>query len=222
MAVVVQVGDIISARLNFRDILNSVAFNQLHYKVVSIMPTPPAVYTGETMTEVGPEFAKALHEYLGPAWQIFASQQVGFEGVTVQNIWPTPKSRQYTFTRNPAYPGNNNVDALPLQDAPTLVKRSPFGQRWGIGRVFVVGLDESQQNMGMLNADAVGVLNDWGALLDDPIAVPVNGVTFNFKPILVGTPPAPGAAPRQSDLVSVTLSGPSLKTQRRRRPGKGI
>lgn len=222
MSTVVQVGDIISTRLNFKDILGTVAYNQLHYKVTSIVPTPPAIYAGESMVAFGAQMAEDIFDYFKNQWSLAASIQVGFTGVTVQNIYPAPKSRQITFTAAVSQSGAENVDAMPLQDSPTLVKRTEFGQRWGIGRVFYVGLAENMQNMGNISEDAFGHLAAFGALLDDPLAVVLNGTTFNIKPVLVGAPPVVNGPPRVSDLTSVFPSGNTIKTQRRRRPGNGI
>lgn len=222
MATIVQVGDIFSVRLGFRDVGGNVAYNMLHYKVDVITPTPPAVYTGELTQAIASPLAEAIFDHFKADWAALASQEVAFNEVMVQSIYPTPKSRQYFHIPGVPQDGAINEDALPLQDAPTLVKRTAVGARWGIGRVFVVGLPEGANNVGLITPAYEALLNDFALLFDDPITVIEAGVNYGFKPVLVGQPVPPSVAPRVTDLISVALSGVTFKTQRRRRPGKGI
>jgi hypothetical protein len=222
MSLVVQLNDIMAVRLGFKDLLNNVAYNVLHYRVSAITPTPPAVYQGESITPVANGLASEVFEHLNETWSGLASIQVGFTEVMVQSIHPAPKSRQYYHIPELATSGAVNDDALPLQDTPTLVKRTVLGTRWGIGRMFVVGLPELSNSAGTIVQPYITRLGEFAALLDDPLSININGVVFQFTPVLYGAPEDPDDPPRVTDLVSVALSGNTFKTQRRRRPGKGI
>ncbi len=222
MALTVNIGDLFRVRLGFRDLGGHVAYNVLHYRVSGISIPPPAVYQGEATFEVANQFAEDVFDHFKAEWAALASVGVGFNEVMVQSIFPLPISRQYYHIPAVAQAGAVNEDPLPLQDTPTLVKRTEVGARWGLGRVFVVGLPEGSNDAGIVSPAYETLLGDFAALFDDDITTIAGGANFTMKPVLVGAPIPGTEEPRVTDILSVALSGNTFKTQRRRRPGKGI
>lgn len=222
MATQLQFGDVLQVRLDYRDSQGTSAFNVLHYilETVTLPGGGNVIFNGVDMEDVGSSFAAELFANLFDGWKDFASEDVSMTGVSVQNIDPAPKSRQYNWTANPPGAGNVVGDSLPLQDTPTLIKRTAFGQRWGIGRVFVVGLPESSQDQGRLNQAAVNAINTWGTALLADQAITVAGLVYILRPVLYTTRPNPQF--KTLEIQEVQLSDNIIKTQRRRRPGKGI
>lgn len=222
MAVELNEDDVISARLEFKTPDGSVAFNVLHFKFVSATPigggTPP--FSGMDMSIAGPEIAEHLGGIYVEEWQAAAATSVSMTGVTVQNIYPTPKSRQYHYVFGAPQAGELATDALPLQDAPVLVKRTAFGQRWGIGRIFCVGTPEGGQASGILTDAQAALWNDFGEALNEQVEVVAGDYTLLFVPTL----PSYDAfgVPRKLSIDEIVLTDKVIKTQRRRRPGKGI
>lgn len=224
MSITVNTGDVLSARLEFRNEDGTVAFNVLHYQVAGIDPVPPnppyppgSVF----MTEFGPAFANAVFDNLAPGWTPFASNEVTFTGVSVQNLWPASRSVQFHYTAPVPQPGDVDDQALPLQDTPTIIKQTLFGERWGLGRMYVVGIPEVGQQFGSLTPAYATLVNAFAGNVKSPVEVSIGVYVFTLIPILYADI-GPDDPPRITIVTNMFLSNPVIKTQRRRRPGKGI
>lgn len=221
MSTTIQIGDVIEARLNFAGAGATRAFNVQHYICSAINPVgvaPP--YVPQPFSDIGDLLALNLYQDYFPAWSVFASDEVDFPSLSVQSVYPLTRSALYSYVSPGPSVGLVNDEALPLQDAPTLVKRTAFGTRWGVGRVFVAGLPEGAQRDGRVLPAAQPALVNFGAVFATPQTIIAGSYSFNFTPILFG--PQPIGAPRTTPVVSCSLIDDVIKTQRRRRPGKGI
>lgn len=228
MSVNISTNDIIQLRLNFF-LGADAAYNILHYQINAIneQGTNLPVAVAAPAEAVLPEMASNLGQYMLGFWKEIASSDVEMQSVTVQDVYPSPRSIPFTFTFNGGNIGLRSANALPLQDSPTIVKRTRFGQKWGIGRVFAVGIAEEDQDDGFLGAAVIDSLNTWAGAIASGHVVPVNGVNYGLIPVLyhAATPAKddkPATPTRITPIVAAELSDPRLKTQRRRRPGKGI
>lgn len=215
MSLTVAVGDLIQVRLNFARIATGeVAMNVLHYRIASISGVVPPL--PETLAALG----EATYNKFKDLWSPMASNLIQFASVTTQSVFPLPRSVAWTFIPGDITEGAIDGDSLPLQDAPTLLKQTAVGQRWGLGRMFYVGLAESEQNIGVVDVDAAALLNAMAGQLATTTAAIVAGSNVVMQPVLVRGPSdnpvsvTPITGGRLSDLI--------IKTQRRRRPGKGI
>lgn len=215
MALTIGVNDILNVRLNY-DQASYVdrAFNILHYKVASATGAPPSIDTA--LAAIG----QAMFTKWSALWAPGASNEVRMAGVTVTDVFPVPRSVATTYTPGSPVPGAVVSDAIPLQDSPTLLKKTPVGQRWGQGRLFYVGIAESGQHEGLLEPATAGVLNTMGAALSDNVSVTSGGWSCVLTPVLISGPE--DNPTRTTVITSGRLSDITLKTQRRRRPGKGI
>lgn len=222
MAVNVNEQDIATVRLEFKDSNQNTAFNLLHYRLREVSVPGGGLFQGEDWAEVGPALAEAAFTLLKTGWQAQASFDARMTGVSVQSIHPAPRSRMFTHTAAQATTGIIEDEMLPFQDAPTILKRSAFGERWGMGRLFVAGLPESSQVGGIMTAGAVIAANNWAGDLATEVSHVTNGNTFFWRPVLFARDGLNPGVPRVTELVTIDLSDPILKTQRRRRPGKGI
>jgi len=222
MAVEINEGDILEVRLEFKDELQNRAFNILHYRLASVAVAGGGLFPGEDFAAVAGGIAEAAYDKLGPAWAGAAAASITFTGASVADIFPDDRSAQYHFTEDNPFVGDIASDPLPLQDAPTILKKTAFGARWGIGRLFYVGLPESMQAGGVMTAGGVTNVQLFADELSENFTF-VSGIyTYTFTPVLYGIRPDQPNNPRITSLVSVDLSDPIIKTQRRRRPGKGI
>lgn len=222
MAVELNIGDVVEIRLNYRDANQSRAFNILHYRLANVSVSGGGEFTGVDFADVANELAEVTYDNLAPVWATGGSASVVFEGISVANVFPLPRSAQYHYVADPATPGEVVGDAMPLQDSPTIVKRTAFGARWGIGRLFYVGISESVQANGVLNTTGRQVVQDFANELAETISFVEAPNTYFFTPVLFGQRPLEPDNPRITQIVSIDLSDPIIKTQRRRRPGKGI
>jgi hypothetical protein len=221
------VGDILEVRLEFANDVSGVGYNVLHYKVTNVtdvasgLPAAVGIPNDFALPVIGDDLFTAI----AAKWKVPAAAECGMTGVTVQSIWPSPRSQPYLYTPGGGpIPGDQASDPLPLQDAPTLLKRTGIGQRWGLGRLFYYGLAENQQNTGEMSPAARTALNDLGAVLKASPVVTVAGYDITIQPGLA-------KLSRDGDIVTldrwtpitnVVTSNLVIKTQRRRRPGKGI
>lgn len=213
MAIVLQAGDLLNVQHVFTNTKSATAINVLHYRVGSFTGVVPAM----------PDFLAAVANQLGQAfvdqWKQSASNEVKFVNTRATNVFPLPRSVGVNWV--PAQiPGQLTSEALPLQDTVTILKRTNVGSRWGLGRIYITGLAEEQQDSGVLTAAAKLAMQN---LADQLQATPtITAPTWSavLNPCLVRG--------REDNPVSITniirweLSNDILKTQRRRRPGKGI
>lgn len=214
MAITFGLGDLIQVRLNFELAERfDRAMNVLHYRIATQSGTPPAISAG--LSAIG----SAMYDKWGPLWDQAASDQVRFASVTSQNVFPLPRSVGVTFSPGVPRTGEEVSDPMPLQDAPTLLKTTDIGQRWGLGRLFYCGLAENQQAGGTLAVAALAALQDMALALKDAVSVSAGAWAVTLEPVLVR-----GPSDNPVSLTKITggrLSDPFIKTQRRRRPGKG-
>lgn len=223
MAITITIGDVIAARFETTDD-ETRCFNIVHYRVDSLTTTgglpfaiaPPAA-------DVLPPASQHLYNYFGTYYEDVMTAEVKLANVQTQAISPSPRSRPYVYTPAVPTPGVLLGEALPLQDAITLVKRTPFGQRWGTGRIFISGMPENAQGAGRLTGPILDSLDLLAGAFGSGQVVTIPGGTMGLTPVLYKpatlSPPSPE---RITKLVDVVRMDNILKTQRRRRPGKGI
>lgn len=221
MSINISPGDLWEFKLHFLA-GDTNAFNVIHYKVTQVndqstgLPAAIAPPLAPQASTIG----AAMIGYFAPTWQDFAVNSVQFLGVGVQSILPSPRSR-YWFTQSPVEIFGTLVgDALPLQDTPTLLKKSEYGERTGLGRIFAVGLGEGSQQGGVLTNVAEGLLADFADQFQQTRTIIGVGYNFVIKPVIYNRGAALGV--NSTDIFDVQLSDSIIKTQRRRRPGKGI
>lgn len=215
MSLVIGTGDLLSVRLNYSSSnLPDVAFNILHYKVNSTSGTAPALSTA--LAAVG----QAMFNKWSALWAPAAAAEIQMSGVSVTDVFPLPRSVTTTYTPGAPVPGDETSDPLPLQDAPTLLKKTDVGMRWGTGRLFYPGLAESMQAEGALNAAASALLQTMGAALKDNVTVTSGGWTAVLGPVLKRGPEDNPVS--LTPITSGRLSDPIIKSMKTRRPGKGI
>jgi hypothetical protein len=221
MATDFGVGDILTVRLEFKN-ADSVAYNLLHYKVQNVTDDssglPAAVRFNFDL--IAPNINTSMFGVWGGAWAPAASEEVDMTGVTTQSVSPAPRSRPYTYVAPAPQPGVWAGDSLPLQDTPTILKQTAFGQRWGLGRMFFVGLAEGAQDKGIVIGIAVGNLNDFALQAKASVTVDNGTYTAQLQPVLYSR--ASTGLERITPITGARLSDTIIKTQRRRRPGKGI
>lgn len=221
MSNLMAVGDVCEVRLNTGDGLSQF-FNILHYELQGISDSapgpPPTVLDASDFLGL---LATSVFTNLEPDWSAATPTTQRFYGVTAQSIYPDPRSRPYNYF--PVAPGEGVVEAesLPGQDCATLLKKSVFGNRWGLGRFFFSGIPESFQENGIMSDPYVILLQAFCDELNEGYAINVGTVTGTWAPILFGPGDAPGTV-RKTAIVEVDVSDNVIKTQRRRRPGKGI
>ena len=215
MSLVIAAGDLLNVRLNYdlEDYADR-AFNVLHYRVATSVGTPPAMSVA--LAAIGQEmFAK-----WSALWKAAASEEVRMAGVTVCDVFPLPRSVATTYTPGAPVAGVQASEAIPLQDSPTLLKKTDVGMRWGQGRLFYVGIPESGQHEGILEPATASLLNTMGVALADTVNASSGGWSCSLTPVLCRGP--------EDNPVSITpitsgrLSDVIIKSQKRRRPGKGI
>lgn len=220
MSINFKVNDVIQVRQEYQ-LGSDVAFNILHWQVTDVRVTatglPPA--TEINWLEVAEDLAGDFYSMIGNAWSPAASAAVLTTGCTVQNIWAAPRSTAVTFTGAPAIAGQVAGDSLPLQDTPTILKKTQFGQRWGLGRLFFVGWPEAEAAQGRITNTGVTSLNTFASTLMAFAGGTAGPYTYSMRPILFADD---GSAVRITDVDDMVLSNNIIKTQRRRRPGKGM
>jgi len=201
---------------------SDVSYNVLHYRMFSSTDTltclPPA--TEPLASEVLPALAFTAFAAWTPAWEDIASEQVSQTGCTVQKTFPGDRSIPYLYLPEVAPIGANESETLPMQDAVTVLKKTGYGQRWGIGRIFLSGIPESFTDSGIVNNAYVAALADLLVQLEADLTHTVGGIAYVWRPVVTNVPTT--LFPRVNDIVSVALSNTTIKSQKRRRPGKGI
>jgi len=215
MALAPAVGNLLSVQCIFTNVATATAMNILHYKVASISGPAPTnvVFLGTVAQDVAVAF--------GDVWKMTASDQVKFVNTRATNVFPLPRSVGVNYV----YPagglaGTATSEALPLQDAITILKRTAVGNRWGLGRTFITGCPEDAQANGIItNAQRV-FYNAVANFLGAPVAISGTGWSASIVPVLVRGPEDNPVS--ITDVLSGEVSNNIIKTQRRRRPGKGI
>lgn len=221
MATNISNGDILTVRQEYAN-ADSVGFNLLYYKVSGLIETssglPPAVAV--PFLAPGADIAQAMFDNFKTLWAAVASSSCSMTGCTVQDIWPTPRSRPVTYTAPTPQAGAVAGDALPAQDSITILKKTVYGQRWGMGRVFVYGLPEAAQNQGSIVSGSRANLESLASVYAAPFTMSADLYTLTLIPMLFGQKGF--LSGNDTRVVEAAIESWVLKTQRRRRPGKGI
>lgn len=223
MSVNFESGDVLEVKMCFAaGSLVDAIFNVFHFQVrnitVSATGLPPAVSI--PFASVATDVVDDIFTSFAQAWKKGFSSGIGATNATIQSIYPADRSQMYTYTPMAPVVGENIGDQIPMQDAITILKKTGIGQRWGLGRNFYSGIAESLQSDGIIDDGMVVKLADlllWTKTLQ----------TFNtgvyegtLAPVLFARL-SPGGV-RITPVVTSELSNKVIKTQRRRRPGKGI
>lgn len=222
MGLVTDVGSIAMVRLAFQQPTTDVAFNVLHYRLKSVTVDGGGLFAGEQAWATMPKLAQAVYEWLIPEWQTFTSNQVRCVNASAQDISPAPKSRLYTYQPPVALAGSVVNEPLPMQDAITVLKYGPGADRHNLGRVFVAGFPESANENGTLNLDSATDMGPYITALGQIVHFTLNGVTYDWWPVLYSVETGPPLVERTIEILETRLADRIFKTQRRRRPGKGI
>ena len=214
MEPVLSNGDLICLRLFFQSGSRiDQAMNVLYYRLGGLTGAPTDIYDGLAIA------AETLYEAWAQDWQDFASEDARMQYASVTRVFPLPRS--VTVNHVPAIPvaGLVEGDSLPMQDAVTILKKTNFGTRWGMGRMFVSGIPEANAEEGLITGAGIATLLNLIAQVSTLVVVTGEGYSFTLTPVLLRGP--------EDNPVSITdiergqLSDTIIKTQRRRRPGKG-
>jgi hypothetical protein len=111
-----------------------------------------------------------------------------------------------------------------MQDAVTLLKQTGIGERWGQGRMFVPGIPELHAEGGRITPTAIGHLGDLWNLIPTFFLVSDGTYDTQLAPVLYSPEHAVDEViipERVTPITAGALSDDVIKTQRRRRPGKG-
>lgn len=214
MAILVNAGDLLSVRITYTNVATVTAMNVLHYRVGSLTGAVPDIDTFLTAV------AGQLLTLWSPRWAAAASDKVELVGIAATSVFPLPRSVTKTAFPGVAKMGDINSDALPLQDSITILKRTAIGNKTGLGRLYYVGLPESEQANGIISAAEVANLTNLINWISSSPAVNGGPWSCVLNPCLVNGPEDNPA--RITNITSSALSNTIIKTQRRRRPGKGI
>lgn len=218
MSTLLSLNDVLMVRLQMTDFSGNKAFNVLHYQLKDVNNGP---WTPTPMYDIAGLIAEEFFDWFGPAFGLTASNMVSMNAVSVQSMWPAPKSRMYTFTdTTQAGQGVIVSEPLPMQDAVTILKRGAAGNRSNLGRAFIPGIPENGQNAGVIGGAQRALYDIYKDAFDQVVSVLVGAVTLNFYPVLFHLNPAGQA--NIVDIMDAEVSDNIIKTQRRRRPGKGI
>jgi hypothetical protein len=221
MPVTLAPGAIVLLRMNY-SLDADRAFNVLHYRFVggTVIATGLPMAIEANADACLPALGQTLDTIWEAAWPGNASVDVAFMGTTVQKIYPLPLSTPYEAPGAAPTFGTVAGDSMPLQDSVTLLKKTGVGGRQGFGRAYFVGLAEADCDKGFISgARAVG-LNTLAPQLAASISCDDGTYQYLFEPVLYA--PVPAGAPRVTRITACVLSDNVIKTQRRRRPGKGI
>lgn len=201
---------------------SDVGFNILHYQLVqaTVIATGLPMATNPIASDVCQALGNAFISVYYAVWNPAASTAVTFDGCTVQKVYPGDRSVPYHVPNGGAAAGTVAGDAMPLQDTVTILKKTGYGQRWGQGRFYFVGLAEASNNKGFIGAGAVAAIGAMGATLAGDIVCDDGTNQYTMRPVLTNVPTT--GLPRINRITSMELSNDTIKTQRRRRPGKGI
>lgn len=222
MGLVTDVGSVAMVRLAYQQPGPDVAFNVLYYRLKSVTVDGGGLFAGEQAWATMPALAKAVYDWINPEWRTFASSQIRAVDASAQDISPEPKSRLYTYTPAAVLSGAVVGEPLPMQDTITVLKYGPGASRHDLGRIFVTGLPESANENGILNSDTATDMGPYIDALGQIVHFTLNGVTYDWWPVLYARDEGPPVFERTTEILDTKLSDRVFKTQRRRRPGKGI
>jgi len=199
-----------------------VSFNVLHYRAYSMTNSGSGLPVAtEPLANVAlPGLAAAAYTAWAEAWDDAVSEDVTYTGCTVQKTFPGDRSTPFHYVPEVAAIGASESESLPMQDAVTILKKTDYGQRWGLGRLFLSGLPESFVNGGYITNAEVDALAALLTLIGSDITHTTDGVIYVWRPVVTNVPTS--GYPRVNDITSVALSDRVVKSQKRRRPGKGI
>lgn len=214
MSLTVAPGDLLAVRFTFTNVATATAMNVLHYRLGSISGTIP------NMTTFLGNVAAAANAGYQSVWKPAANSHVSFVATRAWSVFPLPRSVGVEVVHSPATPGDILGDALPLQDTATILKRTEVGDRSGLGRFFFVGLSEDEQANGVISLDQRLMLDAVALWLGGPLSVTGVGYSAILNPCIVKGPEDNPV--RITNVLSCAVSNNIIKTQRRRRPGKGI
>lgn len=214
MGLAISSGDLLTVVLKFINGSQGFGYNVLHYNIGTLSGPTPALATG--MAAIG----QAIYDNFKTEWANASSTAATFLNVSIANAFPLPRSTQIVY--QPATPtvGVVTGDLMPGQDCITVLKRTAVGERWGLGRAFVPGMSEGSNNGGRLTAGAITLYAALAPKYSNQINGVLGGWSFNIYPILLNGPE--GAPTARTQIITSELSNDVIKTQRRRRPGKGI
>lgn len=221
MAVVTHIGDIFQVRLNYVLPPTDRGMNVLYYKLDNVSVPGGGLWAGAPTFEIAPLLAEKVFESIGPEWATFASNRVRMATADAQSISPGPKSRAFVHDPGLGFEGEIVDEALPLQDAVTVLKQTALAGRQYMGRVFVCGFPESAQASGVLVNDTLTLMEAFTNRIAEIQPVLYLGDTLNFYPVLYAVDPGPPIVERTTYIIDAIISDPVMKTMRSRRPGKG-
>jgi len=214
MSLVPAAGDLLNVQFVFTNVATATAMNVLHYRVGSLTGTIP------NMNTFLGAVSQALATSFSGVWEPTASDQVKFVNVRTTNVFPLPRSVGVNYVFPTAVPGTSEGEALPLQDSITILKRTAVGARWGMGRFYAVGIPETQQANGIISNSNRLLYNTMAGWIGSSQSIAGTGWDVVLNPCLVNGPE--DNPTRITNILSADVSNNIIKTQRRRRPGKGI
>lgn len=220
MSVTIEVGDVVQIAHTF-EMGDTKAINTLYYKLTNVVDSVtgiPAAVAIDTKY-VLPPLAQEMYNLMGTAWAGGSVAGVKLIHTDAQKVIGAPRSEQYRHVPNVQTTGLQLGEALPLQDSVTLLKKTGIGERWGLGRMFVVGIPEASQANGTLTAGGIANLEPLKLFLKSAVTQAEDDYTYTWRPTLFVMRDV-GA--RVTEITHVELSDAIIKTQRRRRPGKGM
>lgn len=215
MSLTIASGDLLNVRLNYglEDYVD-VGYNVLHYRIGSMTGAAP------TMSAALAQIGLAMFNKWSALWSPGASAECRMTGVTVTDVFPLPRSVSTTYVPGAPVAGAIAGDAIPLQNAVTLLKKTDVGMRWGYGRLFYFGIPESGQHEGLLEGAEAALIAPMGTALADNVTTSLGGWSVTLNPVLLGGPE--DNPTRITPITSGRLSDITIKSMKTRRPGKGI
>jgi len=219
-----NIDDVVLARVNSNDGKSKV-FNVLHYRLNNVTVssgTPPTTFPDAVpiLQKLGETLGLTIQE----PWAACSSETMTLEGVSCQRVYNGARSELVTVDMEFPTEGEIVGDMLPTQDCLTILKRTGNGERWGLGRYYHSGIPESSQAIGIVSGTYKALVQALGNVLKETISITHEGATLFFEPVLHSVD-APEVGPpfvRTTKITNMVVSDDVIKTQRRRRPGKGI
>jgi len=215
-------GDIIAYRMD-STIGQSNCFNLFHFKVknttvvASGLPAPVRF----SFSAAAAAIIDGVSAEYSDEWKAASSNELFLVSGHAQSLWPYPASRQYHELFDPPGQGTIVSQSIPAQDAATLVRRGAAAGRDQVGRSFVSGCPELGQSNGIMTDAQVLLYNALAVAFSGSIHCSNGEYEWDLVPVLAKELPEHGGW-QGIPIVDVQLSDPTLKTQRRRRPGKGV